>query len=163
NLWNKVDKPPKVKGEYVSGGKVDQRFLQTRSGHMIFLNDKQGEEEIIIQDKTKENSLVINSTKNTFTMKSKGDFTIETQGNFIVKATGDVTMDAKGNNKITCARAFSVDAKQEASLTSTSEKLALKPGATQLAGAKVDIKSNSMLGVSGTAMVEIKGALVKIN
>lgn len=56
-LWNGKDKPP-VKND---DGKNNQRVIKSRSGHQIILDDTEGEEKIIIQDKTGKNQIVISS------------------------------------------------------------------------------------------------------
>ncbi|MEA4909115.1 MAG: VgrG-related protein [Anaerolineaceae bacterium] len=162
-LWNKKDLPPKGSQEIIAAGKVTQRVIRSRSGHLIILNDKEGEEQIVIQDKSQQNSFIIDSAKGSITIKSKGDFIIEAGGKFTVKSQGDASIDSKANSAITCQQAFSVDAKKEAVLKAIRGQLTLKPDGTQLAGTKVDVKSDTMASLSGNAVVELKGAIVKIN
>ena len=54
-LWNGKDKPPLDNAD----GKNDVRVIKSRSGHVIRLTDKQGEEKIEIVDKSTKNSIVI--------------------------------------------------------------------------------------------------------
>ncbi|MEJ2209152.1 MAG: phage baseplate assembly protein V, partial [Anaerolineae bacterium] len=51
-LWSATDKPPKPKSEAISGGKVIQRVLKTRAGHLIILDDTQGEEQVSVTSKS---------------------------------------------------------------------------------------------------------------
>jgi phage protein D/phage baseplate assembly protein gpV len=163
-LWNKKDTPPDgSSAELVSGGKVDQRVIRSRSGHLILLNDKSGEEQILIQDKSKKNSILINSKDNAMTLSCQKDFTIEAGGNFTVKAKGDVLFDAPGKFEITSIKSLSVTALQEALMKVSNSQLALKPTGSELSGAQVDVKATAKVSVSGSAMAEIKGGLVKIN
>ena len=63
-LWNNTDKPPKGTKESVFDSNkkvVNERVIRSRSGHLIVLDDTQGEERIVIQDKTGKNSIIINS------------------------------------------------------------------------------------------------------
>jgi uncharacterized protein involved in type VI secretion and phage assembly len=41
-LWNGKDAPPKKTGEVVNGGKVQERLIKSRTGHLIILDDKDG-------------------------------------------------------------------------------------------------------------------------
>ena len=53
SLWNGVDKPLETN----SDGKNNVRVIKSRSGHIIRLNDKDGEEKIEIIDKSKKTVL----------------------------------------------------------------------------------------------------------
>jgi uncharacterized protein involved in type VI secretion and phage assembly len=113
-LWNGKGKPP----EHNDDGKNDTRVIKSRSGHVIRLSDKDGEEKIEITDKSGNNSIVFDTAKNTVTIasdkdivlsaskgtikldaqkieiKSSADARIESGANMDVKATGE--MNVKG-------------------------------------------------------------------
>lgn len=138
-LWNAKDAPPTKQGEVAPNGNVEIRELKSRVGHVIRLTDTSGKEKIEIIDKTKGNSIVIESSgggkiviacDGPVTVTSKQTATIEATQNVVVKATSNV--EVKGLN-------VSVEAQA---------KLALK-------GAIVDI--------SGSGPVKISGAVVQIN
>jgi len=163
-LWSKIDKPPAGTADAVGGDrKVNQRIIRSRSGHLIILDDKGGEEKIIIQDKTGKNSFVIDSKENSMKIAVEKDLLIETGGKFTVNSKGDIAMDSKTSGKIITQNAFNIEAKMEATLKAGQNQLALKPAGVELSGMKVDIKSNSMASINANAILEIKGALVKIN
>lgn len=164
-LWNKKDTPPDGRSaEMVAAGKVEQRVIRSRSGHLILLDDKEGEEQIVIQDKTKKNSIVINTKDNAMTLSCQKDFTIEAGGNFTVKAKGDVLFDSQGKFEVKGIKSFSVTALQEALLkAANTQQLALKSSGAELSGLMVNVKGNTNVSVSGSAMAEIKGGIVKIN
>jgi len=85
-LWNGQDKPPKPNSEVVGGGgKVNQRILQSRTGHVIILDDTQGKEKITIQDKTEGNFIEIDSAANSMMIKVAGNLTIEAGGIITIK------------------------------------------------------------------------------
>jgi len=95
-VWNGEDKPPLAPSEAVgSDGKVNQRIIQSRSGHLILLDDKQGAEKITIKDKTGNNEITIDSTANSLTIKiDQGGVSIESKGPVSVKSTsGDLTFE----------------------------------------------------------------------
>ncbi len=163
-LWNKQDKPPKGTGSSVyAGGKVNQRVICSRTGHRIILDDTDGKEQILIESKDSKASILMSAKDGSITLKSQGDFTIELQGKFIVKSQGDISMETKAGSKITAATKVEVNANQEATIKASAGKLALKPAGTELSGMKVDVKGSTITSISGSAMVEIKGGMVKIN
>ena len=114
-LWNGVDTPPETN----SDGENNIRVIKSRSGHVIRLDDKDGEEKIEIIDKSEKNLLTINTSENkitisseqdieilapngkvlidadTFEIKSASDSKIESGGNLDMEASGD--MNAKGS------------------------------------------------------------------
>ncbi|MFM6621828.1 MAG: hypothetical protein ACKPI9_18030 [Dolichospermum sp.] len=70
-------------------GKNNKRMIKSRSGHTIILDDTEGEEKIIIQDKTRKNQIIIDSKENTMNIKVEKDLTIETGGKIILKSSDD--------------------------------------------------------------------------
>jgi len=84
-LWNGKDKPP----ENNSDGKNDNRSITSRSGHVVRLCDKQGDEQIEIIDKTGNNRIVIHSSDNKISIEAQGDIAIKS-------STGKVTIEAIG-------------------------------------------------------------------
>jgi uncharacterized protein involved in type VI secretion and phage assembly len=106
SLWNGKDKPPGKN----SDGKNNQRLIKSRSGHVIILDDTQGEEKIIIRDKTAKNEIVIDSKQNSMTIKVDKDLTIETKGNISLKSSGgDVAIECK-NLKIQAQQSCDIKA-----------------------------------------------------
>jgi uncharacterized protein involved in type VI secretion and phage assembly len=162
-LWNKKDKPPLPAKEAVKGGKVNKRMIKSRSGHTIVIDDTSGEEKISIIDKTKKNSVEIDSKSNAITINSAADITIEGKANLTLKgktvsieATQGGNMDLKANN-------LNVQATAKATLKGNS-------GVDVDGGPSLNIKSvgttkveGTQTSINGSAMTEIKGALVKIN
>jgi uncharacterized protein involved in type VI secretion and phage assembly len=105
-LWNGKDKPP----ESNSDGKNDHRSLTSRSGHVIRLSDKSGEERIEILDKSGKNSVVVDTKSNTVTVTgdtdvvvraTKGKLTLSgDQGVEISSANGAVKVSAKADIEV---------------------------------------------------------------
>ena len=90
SLWNGKDKPPETNDD----GKNNHRLIKSRSGHQIILDDTEGEEKIIIRDKTENNEITIDSKDNTMTIKAEKDITIEATGNITIKSSdGDITIE----------------------------------------------------------------------
>lgn len=107
SLWNKNATPPPE-----STQPNDKRSLTSRSGHVIRLDDKEGEEKIEIVDKSKKNSIVFSTADNTITIKADADITIQSSGGKLVlegsgveiksqaevkvEASGDMNLEASG-------------------------------------------------------------------
>jgi uncharacterized protein involved in type VI secretion and phage assembly len=83
-LWNGKDAPPANN----SDGKNNVRLIQSRSGHVIRLNDEDGKETVEIVDKSGKNSLVFDTAKNTVTLTSDKDIVLSA-------AQGSIKLDAQ--------------------------------------------------------------------
>jgi len=107
-LWNGVDKPPEKKDK-----KTNKRTIKSTSGHIIRLDDTEGEEKIEIIDKSGENSIVIDSKANTVTISAKKDVIIQSSdGKLILKGKG-VEIDSTDEVKITASKKMSLKAGPE--------------------------------------------------
>jgi len=138
-LWSSTDKPPLPNNQATKDGKVNQRIIKSRSGHVIILDDTDGQEQIVIRDKTEKNEIVINSKDNTLTVKVDKDITVEAKGKINVKSTSDdLTFEGK-NMTIKTQQNFSVQATGSCS-----------------------IKSTQNCTVEGTAGLTIKNAAAKV-
>jgi uncharacterized protein involved in type VI secretion and phage assembly len=113
-LWNGKDKPPITNND----GKNNQRMIKSRSGHVIILDDKQGEEQIIIRDKSEKNSIVINTKENSIAIKSEQDLSIEAKGKISLKSTsGDISIECN-NLKIQAKQNFEIKANSQGTIQS---------------------------------------------
>jgi len=88
-LWNGKDTPP---GDN-SDGKNNLRVLKSRSGHTITLDDTDGAEKIIIQDKTGKNMIQMDSANNTVEIASGKDLSITAKGKITIKASADLAIE----------------------------------------------------------------------
>jgi uncharacterized protein involved in type VI secretion and phage assembly len=171
-LWNNTDKPPAGTKETVLASdkkKVDQRvlcsrsghliilddtegeeqvYVQSKSGHVIILNDKSGSESITITDKTAKNKMMIDSAKNSMTIEVGGDFTVTAKGKITLDSTGDMALASKANAKLEAMT--NVDVKATANLTLQ-------------ATAQGKLTANAGVNVESPALTVIKGSLVQIN
>ena len=94
-LWNGSDAPPGDQGKIVSGGKVQQRVIQSRTGHTIILDDNDGAGGITIQDRGG-NTIVLDSGANELKISIKGNAKLECDGNLSLKAQGKVDIQGTG-------------------------------------------------------------------
>ncbi|HSJ59321.1 MAG TPA: phage baseplate assembly protein V, partial [Anaerolineae bacterium] len=174
-LWSSTDKPPKPKSEAIADGKVNQRVMKTRAGHLIVLDDKQGEEQvsvtsksghtvilddksgsekITIKDKTGNNSMIIDSASNSMAIAVNGDFTVTAKGKveinstaaMTIKSSAAMTLEATGNAKLKGAQ------------------LAMEGVSKgELKAPMVDINGSGQTAVKSSGILQIQGSLVKIN
>ena len=72
-------------------GKNSIRLIKSRSGHTIKLNDEAGKETIEITDKSKKNSILIDTSKNTITITSEKDITLAASNGHQTRCKGDPT------------------------------------------------------------------------
>jgi phage protein D/phage baseplate assembly protein gpV len=90
-LWNGRDDPPKKSREVITGGKVTQRIIRSRSGHSVVLDDADGAGSITIEDKNG-NKMMIDSASNALSIDVKGNLTIDAKGTLSIKAGGPLTI-----------------------------------------------------------------------
>lgn len=182
-LWNKIDAPPKKTNEVVKSGKVNERVIRSRSGHVIILNDEQGKEHIIVRDKTENNEIIIDSQENTMTVNVQKDYALTAQDGNVSSTSGkdtEVTSGAKtnvtskGNISVTSQAASTITIEAGGKVTvkgkgiliqSVTGNLDIKApaGKISIQGLQVSIQATTQAELKGTAMVQIQGGLVKIN
>ncbi|HUW66769.1 MAG TPA: phage baseplate assembly protein V [Candidatus Nanoarchaeia archaeon] len=112
SLWNGEDVPPETN----SDGKNNIRMIKSRSGHVIRIDDTQGNEKIEIVDKTEKNTITIDTKDNKISIMSEkdiemsapnGKITIDAQDIEIkssnatkIEATADMDLKASGNTNV---------------------------------------------------------------
>jgi phage protein D/phage baseplate assembly protein gpV len=154
SLWNGQDKPPEASNQIVaSNGKVQKRIIHSRSGHRIIIDDSDGKEKISIIDKTGKNSIDIDSGGNQIAIKTEGDIQMEAKGKVTIKGS-DIMMEAKSGAKM---KGASVD------LDASGKAMVKGSDVNVKATAQMNLESSAKASVQGGAMLEIKGAMVKIN
>jgi uncharacterized protein involved in type VI secretion and phage assembly len=100
-LWSKADVPPKDDGQTTEN---NWRFIRSRSGHLIKLNDTHGSETIEIIDKDGERRVVLDSAGRKIQIfcgagdiEVKADTNITIEASTVrVKATGNMNLEADG-------------------------------------------------------------------
>ncbi len=135
SLWNGKDRPPLTNDD----GKNNLRVIKSRSGHIIRLDDTEGQEKIEIVDKTEKNIVVIDSKENKISIKSEKDIEISAPNGKVTIGAKEIEIKSSGSTKI---EAKEIEAKASSS-------------------AKVEASSSMDLRASGN--LKIKGATVNIN
>ena len=106
SLWNGVDKPLETN----SDGKNNVRVIKSRSGHIIRLNDKDGEEKIEIIDKSKKNSIEISTKDNKITIKTEKDIEIKAPNGKLVIEAKDIEIKSTASTKVEAGAGMDVKA-----------------------------------------------------
>jgi uncharacterized protein involved in type VI secretion and phage assembly len=157
-LWNNTDKPSAPTSEAVSGGVVNQRVIKSRTGHLIMLDDTDGAEKIIIQDKTENNLITIDSASNNIEIKAEGKLILEAKGDVSIKSTtGKAAVESKGD--------MSIESKTgKATVKALAKATVEGTGGLTLDGkAAVSELKGMTTKVNATTMVQVQAALVKLN
>jgi uncharacterized protein involved in type VI secretion and phage assembly len=96
SLWNGKDSPPLVNDD----GKNNFRIIKSRSGHVIRLDDTDGQEKIEIVDKSENNKIVIDTKEKKISIKSDKDIEISApSGKVKIEAT-DIEVKSSASTKI---------------------------------------------------------------
>jgi len=105
-LWNGQDVPPVTNGD----GKNNIRVIKSRSGHVVKLNDEDGKETIEIVDKSKKNSIVIDSANNTITVTTDKDITLSAAQGTIKLTAQNVEITSSNTTKLNSSGNMNVEA-----------------------------------------------------
>ena len=105
-LWNGQDKPP----ENNDKGENNIRSIKSRSGHVIRLDDTNGEEKIEILDKSGKNMIVFDTAKNTITMTSDKDITLSASKGTIKLDAQKIEIKSSADTKIEAGAGMDVKA-----------------------------------------------------
>ncbi|MGF6778268.1 phage baseplate assembly protein V [Paraburkholderia sp. GAS334] len=112
SVWNGKD----VAHESNADGNNDNRSIKSRSGHVVRLCDRSGQESIEIIDKTGHNRIVIQASGNTISIEAQGDIAIRSQtGKLTIEAVG-VEIDSKAGVQIKAAETVDVTATAQMNL-----------------------------------------------
>jgi uncharacterized protein involved in type VI secretion and phage assembly len=106
-LWNGQDSPPTNN----SDGQNNIRLIHSRSGHLVRLDDTDGDEKIEIIDKTGSNSITIKSSDNSMSLTCSGDMKLN--------CTGKMTLQATAGMEITCDADIKIQAQATMDVEST--------------------------------------------
>jgi uncharacterized protein involved in type VI secretion and phage assembly len=163
-LWNNTDKPPAPNNEVVKDGKVIKRIIQSRLGHKIVFDDSNDAPSILIMDKTGNNSIFIDSSKNNMDVKVKGNLSVEVGGNISIKATGKIDIEANQDITQKTKAKYTVEAMRSASITANMDlKLEGKLTAKMEGGSTADVKGGAGVNIDGGVAVSVTGAIIKLN
>jgi len=110
-LWNGKDAPPANN----SDGKNNIRLIHSRSGHLVRLDDTDGDEKIEVIDKTGGNSITIKSSDNSMSLKCTGNMSIDCDGKMSLHASAGI--DIKSDAAVTMQANATMDIESSAPMT----------------------------------------------
>jgi uncharacterized protein involved in type VI secretion and phage assembly len=117
SLWNGMDKP--MASAYTDDN--SKVMIQTKSGHQIILDDKQGEEKIVIADKSGRRTLTFDVKNKKFLVEAKeGDVEIHAEKK-IVLTCEDLEIKTSKSTKIDVATNFDLKVDSNASIKASSQ------------------------------------------
>jgi len=112
SLWNGKDTPPLTNDD----GKNNFRIIKSRSGHVIRLDDTDGQEKIEIVDKSENNKIIIDTKEKKISINSDKDieisapngkvsisatdFEVKTQASAKIEASSSMDLKASGTTTI---------------------------------------------------------------
>jgi len=120
SLWNGRDAPP----ESNQDGENNHRTLQSRSGHVVRLNDSQGQETIEIIDKSGNNKLIISTADNSITLAAQGDITLQSaSGKLTLKAATGIDMQSQAGVSVQATQNMDLQASAQVTVRGALIKL----------------------------------------
>jgi len=141
SLWNHKKLPPKADMQPAP------YMIRSREGHELMMIDQKNAGQIVVKT-SGGHQIVMNDKDKTLEIKESGGQKITMKNNEIEISSGTAKVKIQGGN---------------VSIETTSN---LKIKATQIniqADAALEIKANASLKLTSSGMVELKGAMVKIN
>ncbi|MFZ0771188.1 MAG: phage baseplate assembly protein V [Candidatus Sulfotelmatobacter sp.] len=105
-LWNGKDAPPTTN----SDGQNNIRVIHSRSGHLIRLDDTNGNEKIEIIDKTGGNKITIQSSDNSIDMECTGKMTLHASQGIDIKSDADINITANTSIDVTANTSIGITA-----------------------------------------------------
>ncbi|NES22098.1 MAG: phage tail protein [Symploca sp. SIO3E6] len=106
SLWNGKDLPPASNED----GNNNLRVIQSRSGHVIRLNDEEGAETIEIIDKTENNSIVIDTATNSIAITTDGDITLSASQGKIKLEAQNIEITSSADTKVEASAGMDMEA-----------------------------------------------------
>ncbi len=112
SLWNGKDKP--MKTAYADENTTV--MIQTKAGHQIMLDDKSGQEKIVIADKSGNRTITFDVTNKKFLIEAKeGDVEIHAEKKIVLECE-DLEIKTKKTGKIDIGTTFDLNVSDKANI-----------------------------------------------
>ncbi|MGP8323109.1 MAG: phage baseplate assembly protein V [Methanosarcinaceae archaeon] len=108
SLWNGKDIPPEIN----SDGKNNIRMIKSRSGHVIRIDDTDGNEKIEIVDKTEKNMITIDTKNNKISIISDKDIEMSAPNGKITIDAMDIEIKSSTATKIEASAGMDLKASE---------------------------------------------------
>jgi uncharacterized protein involved in type VI secretion and phage assembly len=154
-LWNGQDKPPEPK---IKDGKVVERTITSRNGHVLTFSDEDGSGKGFILIKTADGKQIkLTDTDKGIEIKTdKHTVKLDDQGSVL-------SLESQGDLKIKSQKKISIEGQMGVEMKS-SQKVSIEgqAGAEMKTSASLDLQG-SLAKVQASGVLTIQGSLVKIN
>jgi phage protein D len=167
-LWNGKNAPPNKNSEVISGGKVNQRVIRSRTGHVITLDDSDDAPSITILDNTGKNKVFLDSKNNKLTVHLEGDMLLEApQGAVSIKGKtisveATTSLKVKGQTVDTEAdTSMNVKAGTDMKISGTDTELSGKATA-KVKGASTDVTADAKLTLRSSGITQVSGTPIQV-
>ncbi len=167
-LWNGKNAPPSKNSDVIAGGKVNQRVIRSRTGHVITLDDSDNAPSITIVDNTGKNKVFLDSKNNKLTVHLEGDMLFEApQGDVSIKGkTINVeatnALKVKGQTVDTQAdTSMNVKAGTDMKISGTNTELS-GSAAAKVQGATTDVIANAKLTLRSSGPTLVSGTPIQV-
>lgn len=104
-LWNGKDAPPTTNDD----GKNNIREIKSRSGHILRFDDTDGNEKVVIVDKTGNNSLTIAASDNSITLSCNGRMKLQAVG-IDINSQADINIEAQSTMEVKAGATMDINA-----------------------------------------------------
>lgn len=111
-LWNGQDQPPDTNAD----GKNNKRFIKSRSGHLIRLDDTKGSEKVEIIDKSGNNSITFDTANNSVTISSGQDITISAPNGTITLKAKTISLTSDSDSSVVATGNLTLQASQQTTI-----------------------------------------------
>ena len=105
-LWNDKDEQP----EKNENGENNIKMIKSRSGHIIRIDDTQGEEKIEIIDKTQNNKIIIDTKENKISLISDKDIEILAPNGKLIISAKEIEVKSSASTKIEASASMDLKA-----------------------------------------------------
>ncbi|MFZ3058851.1 MAG: phage baseplate assembly protein V [Candidatus Methanoperedens sp.] len=112
SLWNGKDSPPLTNDD----GKNNFRIIKSRSGHVIRLDDTDGQEKIEIVDKSENNKIIIDTKEKKISIISDKDIEISAPNGKVKIEAMDIETKSSASTKIEASSTMDLKASATANL-----------------------------------------------
>lgn len=151
SLWSQNVVPPETN----SDGENNLRLIKSRSEHKLIFDDTDGSEKITIIDK-EDNSIEIDTSNKTITITSM-------QNMNLLAEDGKITISAK-EIEVKSSEKTSMEAGSDYEVKASSGKVSVDSSELELkAAAAGKLEASGNLDVKSSAILTVKGSMVKIN
>lgn len=176
SLYNGVDTPPQCQNitgtfggtgydhgayscsgrDFNEDGKNDLRFIRSRSGHLVILDDKAGAEKITVADKTGAHRIeIFTDKKKVVITSSDGDIELIADKKILMRCE-NLVVETRQKTMITAQDNIEAKSMKEVQVESSMNS-------SYKAGINMKIDASAQMDVQAGAVMTHKAALIKLN